>query len=165
MKLKDLMVHEVLTVGPEATVAEIARILIDHHISGLPVVDDQMRPVGVVSESDLLRQHVEKEETDQWESYAMMMSAGFAPELQGTMLASAGISPEKQTSLQKVRAKTAGELMTSPAVTMDESAEITKAAKLMMERRIKRLPVTRDGKLVGIVSRHSFVRLAVEYGI
>ncbi len=165
MQLKDMMSTKVITVRPETTIAEIARLLIENSISGLPVVDEEMRPVGIVSESDLLRHQVEKEQADLWDSYAMMMSAGIAPELQGAMLESAGISAEKQKSIQKVRARTASELMTSPAVSMEESEDITRAAKLMLDRRIKRLPVTRDGKLTGIVSRHSFVRLAVESGI
>ena len=147
MKIKELMNEKVVMVRPDTTVEKIAWLLVKHDISGVPVVDEENRVVGVVSESDLLRQRVKGANPSFWEFCSMVMSKG----LKGS----------HRDEMKKLMARSAKEIMASPVITVDENADVMEAGRLMLENRIKRLPVTRDGKLAGIVSRHSFVRLAL----
>ncbi len=149
MKVNEIMTSPALSVKPEATIRDIAGILVQHNISGVPVVDDNNRLLGVVSESDLLFQRVKAMKPSFWDFCSMAMDAG--------------IVPEERNDLTKIFARTAGEVMSSPAVSVDEDTDVAEAGQLMMDRHIKRLPVTSiDGKLIGIISRHSFMQLALE---
>lgn len=135
MKVEDVMTRNVITVTPRAPLKLVAETLAQHRISGAPVVDDG--PVlGVVSEADIL----EKE------------AVGTEP---GTL---ERLLRRKRPSAKK-EARVAAEAMTSPAVTVPPEREVAQAARLMVERRINRLPVVdeEDG-LVGIVTRADLVR-------
>ncbi len=147
MKIKDLMKEKVVMVRPDTKVEKIAFLLVKYDISGIPVVDAENRVVGVVSESDLLRQRVKSANPSFWEFCSMVMGGG----LRGS----------HRDEMKWLMERTAKDIMTSPVTTVDENADVMEAGRLMLEHRIKRLPVTRDGKLAGIVSRHSFVRLAL----
>lgn len=115
MKVKDIMTTAVQTVGPNASLKEVAVLLSKLRISGLPVVDATGAVIGVVSKTDILR---------------------------------------KGSSA----ARTAGEAMTAPAVTIDPDRTVAAAAALMLELGIARLPVLEGGSLVGLVSRSDLVR-------
>lgn len=138
MNVEHLMTRDVVTVSPETSLKEVATILADRGISGLPVCDAQGNVVGVVSEADILR----KEQ-------------GLAPVRGGVfdwLLGRSGDEP------RLVAARTAGEAMTSPAVTIDAGRPVAEAARLMTERDVNRLPVVHSGELVGIVTRADLVR-------
>ena len=139
MKVKDLMVTGVVTVAPETSLKDVARILAERGISGLPVVDESGAVAGVVSEADIL-----------------MKAQGAAPEHRsalGRLLHPA--DPEEEAKLD---ARSAAEAMTSPAVTIEAHAAVSEAASLMVQRGINRLPVVENGKLVGIITRADVVR-------
>jgi CBS domain-containing protein len=134
MRVEDVMTREVVTVGRQTSLKAVAEILATRRISGLPVVEDG-RVLGVVSEADI----VEKE--------AGRPTPGALERLRGRTHASA-----------KSSARTAGEAMTSPALTVSPLYDVARAAWLMAERRINRLPVVaEDGELVGIVTRADLV--------
>lgn len=141
MKVRDIMRQDVITVRPETPLKEVARILIEHRISGLPVVDAEGRVLGVVSEGDLI---VKERETER-------------PRLLGALLGGRHLRVE----LAKVEARTAGDAMTSPPITIEPGAPVRAAAALMIERQVNRLPVVEDGRLVGIVTRADVVRTFV----
>ena len=115
MKVKDIMTTAVRTVAADASLKEVAALLLKHGISGLPVVDAKGAVVGVVSKTDIMR---------------------------------------KGSSA----ARTAGEAMTAPAVTIDPDRSVAAAAALLLELGIARLPVLEGGSLVGLVSRSDLVR-------
>jgi CBS domain-containing protein len=138
MKVQDLMVREVVTVAPETSLKDVATILSERGISGLPVVDSTGAVVGVVSEADILM----KEQTP--------------PEKRG--LLGRLLHPEDSEVAGKLEARTAGEAMSSPAVTVSAGASVAEAATLMMANDVNRLPVVEDGRLAGIVTRHDLVR-------
>jgi CBS domain-containing protein len=140
--VEQLMSRSVLTVTPETSLGDVARILVDKGISGLPVVDRDNRVVGVVSEGDLV-----------------VREAGVRPPAARRLLVrhrdGDGIN-------SKVHARTAGEAMTSPAITIEPFRAIRSAAELMVERGVNRLPVVGgDGELIGIISRADLVRAFV----
>lgn len=142
--VREVMTRSVLSVRPDTPLKDVARLLIEHRISGLPVVDDGGTVVGVVSEGDLL---VKEQSRDAF---------------RGRPLARIfGESAETRQLVAKAAARTAGDAMTTPAITIDASRPVGVAATLMTERRVNRLPVVEAGRLVGIVTRSDVVRTFV----
>jgi CBS domain-containing protein len=138
MTVEELMSRDVLTVAPETPLKEVAALLSRHLISGLPVCDAGGHVLGVVSEADILRKE-----------------GGRGPERPGLL---SWLFEGDEDSLAKVTARTAGEAMTSPAITIKPERPVSEAARLMVDRQINRLPVVLDGELVGIVTRADLVR-------
>jgi CBS domain-containing protein len=142
--VRDVMTSEVLAVRRETPLKEVARLLVERRISGLPVVDDEGQVVGVVSEADLL-----------------VKEQGPDAVPRGTLDRFLGESGQARQLRAKAEARTAGEAMTAPAITIDGSRSVHQAAALMIERRVNRLPVVEAGRLVGIVTRADLVRAFV----
>lgn len=147
MKAKDVMTRTVVSIEQDATVLQAARLMLQHHISGLPVVDKQGALVGVLSEGDFLRRsetHTERRRS-RWLEF--LMGPG---RIAGDYVHSHG---------NKV-----SEVMSSDLKTVGEEASLEDIVALMEKHRIKRVPVLRAGKLVGIVTRsnlmHAMVSLA-----
>jgi CBS domain-containing protein len=139
MNVRDLMTPEVFTVSPETPLKDVASILAGHGISGLPVVDEEGRVLGVVSEEDILfkeQGHLER---------------------RGGALAWL-VDGSRYQDAAKASARTAGEAMTSPAITITPERPAAAAARIMLDHGVNRLPVVRDGVLVGIVTRADLVR-------
>ena len=136
MKIKDVMTTDVCSVPVDAGVGEIARLLVEKRISAVPVVGDDGRVLGVVSEGDLLRRmEAEAEENRSW----WMSLVADADDLKEPVV--------------KFRGLVARDVMTTPAVTVDEESDLGEVADILSRKRIKRLPVLRGGERVGIVSR------------
>jgi CBS domain-containing protein len=142
MKVRDVMHRDVITVAPQTPLKEVARTLVEHGISGVPVVDEHGTVLGVVSETDLLV----KERGE--------------PARRPRLLARL-FGPEPADAAAKAEAVTAAEAMTAPAITITADRPLREAAALMVERQINRLPVVEDGRLVGIVTRADLVRAFV----
>jgi CBS domain-containing protein len=139
MRAKDVMTTDPIVVGPETTVGEIAELLLQRRISGVPVADAAGRVLGVVSEDDLMHR----------------------PEIGGPRRRSRWLtwfSGGQTGDFVKTHGRIARDVMSAPAIVVDEEASIADIARLLEERRIKRVPVLRDGKLVGIVSRADLLR-------
>jgi len=129
--VRDVMSTHVIAVREMATFKEIAIRLHEHRVSAFPVIDSGNKCIGVVSEADLLAKEAAEDE-------------GSA--------ATPGMTWDRD--LSKASAVTAGELMSSPPVTIGADEPVTRAARLMYARRVKRLPVTsEDGTLIGIVTQ------------
>jgi CBS domain-containing protein len=140
----DIMTKNVKTVRPDASVAEIARLLCDNQISAVPVCDAQGQVAGMLSEGDLLRP-VGKEHAAKRAWWLNLLAEG--TDLAPSFLE--GISMENQR---------ASALMVSPVVTASPDNSVPELADLLMRHHIKRLPILHDGKLVGIVSRADLIR-------
>ena len=139
MRIRELMTRDVATVTPETTLREVARLLTERGISGVPVVDPDGAVVGVVSEADVLVKERGPERRP---------AGRFAWFTDG----------RDPAADAKAAARTAAEAMTSPALTIRPERPASAAARLMIERGINRLPVVKDGALVGIVTRADLVR-------
>lgn len=138
MKVKDLMSRDVVTVSPGATVKHAAELLVEHKVSGLPVVDTDGRVLGVISERDLLFKAQGELEGQDWIRWLT--------------------DPLAVTDRRKRAAKLVGEAMTSPVETVGPNQPVAWAARLMLGSGIKRLPVLEQGRLVGIVTRADLMR-------
>ncbi|MER8780218.1 CBS domain-containing protein [Mesorhizobium sp. M1006] len=128
------MTANVVTVSPDHSVRHAAQIMLDHRISGMPVVDDDSRLVGIVSEGDFLHR---------------------------SELGPAAISPNEARGYVKGHSWKVADLMTSDVVTADEETPIERIVMLMQEHGIKRIPVMRGQRLVGVVSRADLLRVVV----
>jgi CBS domain-containing protein len=141
MLVRDVMTPDVCTAAPDTTIGEIAQRLAGLHISAVPVVDLQGRVVGIVSESDLLRRMELGTEVHRHFWAALTTS-----------------SDQLAKEFVRARARRAADIMTTPVITVAEDTPLQDLADLFEDNGIKRAPVVRDGKLVGIVSRADLVR-------
>ena len=141
MLAMDVMTNEVITVDENATVPEAARLLAENGISALPVVDKDHRVIGMVSEGDLL--HRAETGTERRRSWWLEMVSS-TNKLAGEYI---------KSHSGKVK-----DVMTHDVLSVTEETPVADIAVLLETRRIKRVPVLHDGKLVGIVSRANLVR-------
>jgi CBS domain-containing protein len=141
MRAKDIMTTGVVTIKPETTIAEIATILIERRFSGLPVLEDG-RVVGIVSEGDLLRRHEIDTDRKRPGSWWMRLLRG----------------EPRPADYVKSHAVHAADVMTREVISVSEDEPVAAIAILFGERHIKRVPVLRDGLLVGIVTRANLVQ-------
>lgn len=141
LTVRDAMTTHVVTVGPDAQLKDVARILIDAGISGLPVVDDRGAVLGVVSEADFL-----------------IKGQGAQAVRHRRLARLIGESEATREQLAKLAARTAGEAMTGPAITIEPGRLLQQAAAVMTEHQVNRLPVVEGGRLVGIITRADLVR-------
>ena len=148
MRARDLMTKEVVTIGPKATVMEIAKLLKDKKISGVPVVDEKRRVLGMVTEKDVLRKRIAPTEPGMMNLFLSLFDETEAKKY--------------ANDVRKMFAATAEEIMTRPAVCVEAGEDALKVGQIILDRGIKRVPVTELGKLVGIVSRHDLLQLVTE---
>jgi CBS-domain-containing membrane protein len=141
MRAMDVMTSEVITVDEEATVQAVATLLAKHGISAVPVVDIQNRVIGMVSEGDLL--HRAETGTERRRSWWLDMMSS-TEKLAGEYI--------------KSHSGKVTDIMTRDVLSVTEETAVADIAVLLETNRIKRVPVLRDGKLVGIVSRANLVR-------
>jgi CBS domain-containing protein len=141
MLAKDVMTTAVLTALPGTDVREIAQMLLERRISAVPIVDEQGRLRGIVSEGDLInRPESETQHRQSW--WLRLMSA-----------------PDEQArEFLRTHGTRAEDVMTDDVITVTEDTSLSKIAALLEKHRIKRVPVVRQGKLVGIVSRANLLQ-------
>lgn len=141
MNAADVMVKDVISVGPGASVREVASLMLERRISGLPVVDGEGRVLGILSEGDLIRR----------------------PEL-GTDNHRAGwlsvflSEDESARDFVKTHGMTAREVMSQPAICVAPDTPLAEVVRLMERHRVKRLPVVAHGKLAGLLTRADLLR-------
>lgn len=136
MQAKHVMTTAVVVGRPDTAVREVAKVMLERRISGVPVMDEAGRVLGMVSESDLMRRP--ESGTERHPSWWLSLLA--SPE-------------EKAMAYIKSHGGRAGDVMTRSVVSVKEETSLEEIAELLEKHRIKRVPVLRDGKLVGIVSR------------
>src|SRR5690606_8514615 len=136
MQASDVMSTPVISVTEDTSVAEVARLLLRHGISAMPVLGANGRLLGIVSEGDLVRR-VESG-TEREASWWLRLF---------------GDSEERVRDYAKTHGRRVTDVMTREVTTVNEDASLPEIAALLERRRIKRVPVMRGGEVVGIVSR------------
>lgn len=150
MKARDIMNRKVVSTPPEASRRAVAELLVRNGISALPVVDVNGAPIGMISEGDLMpRDESEREARRDW--WLKALSEG------------EDLSPEFVQYLES-QDRSARDMMVSPVITIDENADVVEIAELLSAKRIKRVPVMSNGRIVGIVSRADLVRAFANRG-
>ncbi len=145
MHAQDVMTANVITVTAETSVRDLAALLSQHGISGVPVVDKDNGLIGIVSEGDLLHRAetgTERRTESRRSKWLDFLAA----------------DQDLARDYVKAHARTVGDMMTRDVITVPETAGLDVVADLLETKRIKRVPVVRDGKLVGIISRGNLVR-------
>jgi CBS domain-containing protein len=141
MRAIDVMVRDVLTVRPDTDVADAIKLLAEHDVSALPVLDKEGNLVGVLSEADLIhRAEIGTEKHRPWWLGAVTGASTLAEEF------------------AKSHGKKVGEAMTESVISVTEETPLSEVAALFERKRIKRVPVVEDGKFVGIVSRSNLIQ-------
>ena len=144
MQASDIMTTGVIAVAPETPLRTVARLLLDHGVSAAPVVDESGVVVGMVSEGDLIgRDDAERDARRDW--WLALVAEGET------------LNPDFLASLRDGE-RTARDIMSTPVVTVSETTTAREIARVLASYHIKRVPVVRDGKVVGIVSRADLLR-------
>ncbi len=146
MRAMDVMTTEVISVNAGTTVQALAKLLAERRISGVPVLDPERRLIGIVSEGDLL--HRAETGTERRAQ----------PRRRSWWLEDMAAEQELARDYVKSHGRTVNEIMTRDVVSVTETTELADLAMLLETHRIKRVPVLRDGRVVGIVSRANLVR-------
>src|SRR6516164_9799709 len=141
MKARDVMVSPVITVKPSSGVKEVAKIFLERRISAVPVVDDQGKLVGIVSEGDLLhRAETGTERRRSWWLRALTADAALA------------------TEYVKAHSRKITDVMTRDVITALPDVPLYEIATLLEKHSIKRVPIVKDGQLLGVVSRANLIQ-------
>ncbi len=143
LKAKDIMTPDVITIQAEATVEELARILIEHKISGVPVVDDKKKILGIVTENDLIK----KNKRFHIPTVIRLFDA--------YILLGSGKAEEE---IKKMAATTVDEIYTRKVISIKEETSMEDIATIMSEQHVHLLPVLKDTTVVGIVGKADVVR-------
>jgi CBS domain-containing protein len=148
MLAKEVMTKSVVTVSKNDTVTDVARLLLEHKVSGLPVVDEEGRVVGMVTEGDLIYQDKK------------LHTPAFLEILGGVIYLE---NPQRVANdIKKMTATKVGEIMTGKVHSVKEDTSVEVVATIMVEEQVNRVPVVDGtGKLVGIVSRQDLVRAMI----
>ncbi len=141
MRAHQIMTKPVITVSPDATIVEAANLMLQRHISGLPVVDSSGELVGIVSEGDFIRRSEigTQRKRGRWLRFIL--------------------GPGKSASdFVQEHGRKVSEVMTKTPLTITEDTALPEIVELMERNHVKRLPVVQDGKIVGIVSRANLLQ-------
>lgn len=144
MKAEDVMTRDVISVTPDATVLEAARLMLQHHISGLPVVDKSGQLVGVLSEGDFLRRHETRTERQRPRWLEFIIGPG-----------------QLADEYTRSHGRKVAEVMTTRVHSVADDTPLEEIVELMERRRIKRVPVVCGGELVGIITRSNLMHAMV----
>jgi CBS domain-containing protein len=141
MRAHQIMTRPVITVTPETTIVEAANIMLQRHISGLPVIDATGKLIGIISEGDFIRRSEIGTQRKRGRFLRFILGPG-----------------KEATDFVHEHGRKIDEIMTPEPLTIEESTDLGKIVELMEKNHIRRLPVTRGDKLVGIVSRANLLQ-------
>jgi CBS domain-containing protein len=143
MKARDVMVSPVVTVSPDSTVKDVAKLLLAKAISAVPVVDQRGELVGIVSEGDLLHRVETGTEARARKSFWLRFFAGDSPLAE---------------DYAKAHGRKVSDVMTKHVIVAEPGTPLSEVAMLMERHDIKRVPIVSDGRLAGIVSRSNIIQ-------
>lgn len=142
-KVGEVMTPEVIQAHQDTPFKDVARMLARHRISGLPVVDADDKVLGVISETDLMRRQAAQAERDRGDRFRLP-----------------ALRRKARIAAAKARAMTAGQLMSTPAITVHPEQRVAEAARVMERHHIERLPVVdEEDRLIGIATRRDLLRV------
>ena len=144
MNAGEVMTSAVISATADTPVRDIAQLLLQNHISAVPILDKSGAPIGMVSEGDLVgRDETERDARREW--WLALLAEGES------------LSPDFLSSLRRPE-RIASDVMSRPVITVAEDTDTGEIARLLAAHRIKRVPVVRNGRVVEIVSRENLLR-------
>lgn len=146
LKAKDIMTVDVIVVKPDETLEQVANILLENGISGLPVVDDEENIVGMISEGDLVFQN-------------RKLSPPAMVDILGAII-TVGSQEQYFQELKKTLATNVVQLMATDIISVGPNQPLEDIATLMIEKQVNRIPVVEGKRLLGIITRQDLIRAA-----
>jgi len=146
MNANDIMVKDVISVGPETPVRDVALLMLERRISGVPVVDSERCVLGILSEGDLIRRPEIETDRSRGGWLGMFLS-----------------EEERARDFVKSHGRQAQEVMTRPAIAVAPETPLAEVVRLMERHRVKRLVIVEHGKLAGLVTRADLLRALVAH--
>ena len=147
LKIKEIMTTDLVTVRRETTVSELARLFAEKHISGIPVVDDGGRLIGMVTETDL----VEQDKSLHIPTVISIFDWVICLESEKKF--------EKE--LRKMTGQTVGDILNTDVATVSPEDPVSRAADIMSSRKVSTIPVLEEGRLAGVVARIDLIRAMI----
>jgi len=151
LTVRDIMKAEVVTVGPDTSVRELADVLAEHKISGVPVIDANRNVIGIVTDSDVILQDADLH----FPHYISFLDSVIYLESFHNF----------RERFRKAFGSKVSEIMSDEVITISPEASVHEAATLMADRKVNRLPVTQTRKLVGIVTRSDIVQAIAKHRV
>ena len=148
MKVKDIMSTDVMSVGRDTTIEEVARILIENGITSAPVVDDHNNIIGIISEKDLIYKDIDP-------------SVPSTTEYLGGIIFLNGLDHYHE-ELKKLTATRVEQMMTTEVITVKPDDTVKELGRVLVDEGVNSIPVTEKGKLVGIVSSTDIVKTLIQ---
>lgn len=145
--IRNIMEKDVYTVNEKDTIADVLRVLVDKKTSGLPIIDDNQSIVGFISDGDIMK-YIAKQDP------RIIDMTSFI-----TVWYDIESFDQKLEDLLKINVM---ELATTKAITVNEDEAIDDVARILGKKKIKKVPVEADGKLVGVISRSNIIRYIVQ---
>ena len=147
MNAREVMTSPVISAAGNTPVRDIAELLLKNHISAVPILDGDGAPIGMVSEGDLVgRDETESDARREW--WLMLLAEGES------------LGDDFLSELRRSE-RVASDIMAKPVITVGEDTDTGEIARLLHAYRIKRVPVVRNGQVIGIVSRENLLRTLV----
>lgn len=146
---QDIMTTEVITIGPEADITEAVKILLDKGVNGLPVVDESGHLVGILCQSDLVRM----QKSLPIPSLFTLLD-GFVPLSSSALL---------EAEVKRIAASKVSDAMSTKVVTIGPDMTIDEIAALMVDKKFHTLPVTDNGKLLGVVGKKDVIKTLIPH--
>jgi CBS domain-containing protein len=143
LKTRDIMTRDVITVKANTTIEELARILMGHEISGVPIVDEDDHLIGIVTENDLISKNKKLHIPTIMRLFDAYITLG---------------TSRLEEEIKMMAAFTVGEICTRDVVTVNEDMPVEDIATIMTEKKIHLLPVLREGRLIGIIGKKDLIR-------
>ena len=143
LKAKDIMTSDVITVKEMTTLEDLARIIMQHHISGAPVVNDKGTVTGIVTENDLINQNKRLHIPTILRLFDAFIPLG---------------TSKLESEIKRMAASTVKDIYTKKVITVDEETPIENIATIMAEKKIHLLPVLKEGELVGIIGKKDIIK-------
>jgi CBS-domain-containing membrane protein len=143
LKAKDIMTTNVITVKETTTLEDLARIIMQHHISGAPVVNDKGTVTGIVTENDLINQNKRLHIPTILRLFDAFIPLG---------------TSKLESEIKRMAASTVKDIYTKEVVTVDEETPVENIATIMAEKKIHLLPVLKEGNLVGIIGKKDIIK-------
>lgn len=146
---QDIMTSEVITISPEADITEAVKILLDKGVNGLPVVDESGHLVGILCQSDLVRM----QKSLPIPSLFTLLD-GFVPLSSSALL---------EAEVKRIAASKVSDAMSTKVVTIGPDMTIDEIAALMVDKKFHTLPVTENGKLLGVVGKKDVIKTLIPH--
>lgn len=143
----DIMTRELITVTKDVTVKELASLLTAKDISGVPVVDEDNNLIGIVTQSDLIDQNKKVHIP----TVASILDSFIFLERPGKM----------EQEMKKIAGATVADIYTQDPVSVEEDTGLDEIATIMSEKKIHTLPVTKDGKMTGVIGKRDIIRTII----